>query len=143
MTDDHELLPPLGERTPSRPRRPKPGDAWFKRVPVVGVVGVLVGLALGLGLAAVTGGEKERTAGEVDEPVETTVPAPRTTTTVPTLPRECADAIRTAEQSLTLLDQAFDSARRLDAGELERMLAELQDIRRSLADRVRACVERA
>ena len=54
-----------------------------------------------------------------------------------------ADAIRTAEQSLALLDQTFQTARRFNVGELDRMMSELQEVRRSLTDRVRACVERA
>ena len=143
MTDrNDELLPPLGERTPAPARRSDPGMPWYRRAPVVGLAGLAVGLLLGWGLAAATGSDQERAAVD-DAPVETTVPAGSTTTTVPTLPRECADAIRTAEQSLTLLDQAFQSARRFDVGELDRMVSELEEVRRSLADRVRACVERA
>ena len=143
MTDrNDELLPPLGERTPAPARRSDPGTPWYRRAPVVGLAGLAVGLLLGWGLAAATGTDEERAAVDV-APVETTVPAGRTTTTVPTLPRECADAIRTAEQSLTLLDQAFQTARRFDVGELDRMVSELDEVRRSLADRVRACVERA
>ena len=144
MSDGNdELLPPLGERTPARARRSDPGPPWYRRAWVVGLAGVGVGLLLGLGLAAATDTDEERATVDVEEPVETTVPVRRTTTTVPTLPRECADAIRTAEQSLTLLDQAFQTARRFDVVELDRMLSELQEVRRSLTDRVRACVERA
>ncbi|MDQ4089734.1 MAG: hypothetical protein M3163_05470 [Actinomycetota bacterium] len=143
MTDrNDELLPPLGERTPARSRRSHPGTPWYRRAPVVGLTGLVVGLLLGVGLAAAIDNDQERAAVDV-EPVETTVPARRTTTTVATLPRECADAIGTAEQSLTLLDQAFQSARRFNVGELDRMLSELEEVRRSLTDRIRACVERA
>ncbi len=143
MTDrNDQFLPPLGERTPARPRRSDRSTPWYRRATVVGLAGLAVGLVLGLGLAAANDSDQERAA--VDrEPVETTVPAGGTTTTVPTLPRECADAIRTAEQSLALLDQAFQSARRFNVGELDRMLSELQEVRRSLTDRVRACAERA
>ena len=140
LNDDR--LPPLGERTPGRPRRSGVGPGWHQRPTVAGLAGIAVGLLAGLGLAAAVDNGSERASVDVDEPVETTV-APRTTTTVPTLPRECADAIRTAEQSLTLLDQTFQSARRFDVGELDRMLSELQEVRSSLAERVRACVERA
>ncbi len=143
MTDrNDELLPPLGERTPARSRRSDPGTPWYRRAPVAGLAGLAVGLLLGLGLAAATDSDQEGASLDV-EPVETTVPARRTTTTVPTLPPECADAIRTAEQSLALLDQGFQTARRFNVGELDRMLSELQEVRRSLTDRVRACVERA
>lgn len=141
MTDAHdEPLPPLGERTPRR-QQPDAGTPWYRRAPVVGLVGLAIGMLLGLGLAAAfTDDDGERAA--VEEPVETTAPR-RTTTTVATLPPACAEAIRSAEQSLALLDQAFQSVRRFDVAEIDRMLSELQDVRRSLTDRVRACVERA
>ena len=142
MTDQNDdRLPPLGERTPRPSRGDRAGTPWYKRPWVAGLAGITLGLMLGLGLAAVADDDSERAAVDINEPVGTTLP-PRTTTTVPALPRECADAIRTAEQSLTLLDQAFQSARRFEVGELDRMLSELQEVRRGLADRVRACVER-
>lgn len=141
MTDlNDDRLPPLGERTPGRHRRSHGATPLYKRPWVAGLAGITVGLMLGLGLVA--DDDSERAAVDVDEPIKTTLPR-RTTTTVPTLPRECADAIRTAEQSLTLLDQAFQSARRFDVGELDRMLPELQEVRRALTERVRACAERA
>lgn len=143
MTDlNDDELPPLGERTPRRPRGSGADTPWYKQPTVAGLAGIAVGLLIGLGLAALADDDREQAAVDVDRPVATTAP-PRTTTTVPTLPRECADAIRTAEQSLTLLDQAFQSARRFDVVELDRMLSELQEVRRGLTERVRACVERA
>lgn len=143
MTDlNDDRLPPLGERTPRPSRRDGAGTPWYKRPWVAGLAGITVGLMLGLGLATVADDDSEGAAVSVNEPVETTVP-PRTTTTVRALPRECADALRTAEQSLTLLDQAFQSARRFEVGQLDRMLSELEDVRRSLTERVRTCVEGA
>ena len=143
MTDPNdERLPPLGERTPGRRRPADPGTRWYGRASVVGLAGIGVGMLLGLALAALIDDDREAATVGIGEPIETTVPL-RTTTTVPTLPRECADAIRSAEQSLALLDQAFQTARRFDVGEFERMLSELQEVRRSLTERVRACVERA
>lgn len=144
MTDAHDgPLPPLGERTPGRGRQPDAGTPWYSRAPVVGLAGIAIGLLLGLGLAALTDDDDgERASVDLEEPVETTAPR-RTTTTVATLPPECAEAIRSAEQSLALLDQAFQTARRFDVAEFDRMLTELQDVRRSLTERVRACVERA
>ncbi|HVL06260.1 MAG TPA: hypothetical protein VM388_09735 [Acidimicrobiales bacterium] len=143
MTDrNDEALPPLGERTPAPSRRSDPVTPWYRRVAVVGLAGLLTGVLVGFGLAAAIDDDPERAAVD-PEPVETTVAERRTTTTVPTLPRECADAIRTAEQSLALLDQTFQTARRFNVGELDRMMSELQEVRRSLTDRVRACVERA
>lgn len=107
---------------------------------MVALAGLCVGLLLGFGLASIIddGGEA---AVEGDAPVETTLR--RTTTTAPSLPPECAEAIRSAEQSLTLLDQAFQTARRFDVENLDRMLADLDQLRRSLSERIRACVERA
>jgi hypothetical protein len=141
MTDlNDDRLPPLGERTP-RPSRRGASTPWYQPPWVAGLAGITVGVMLGFGLAVVADDGSERAAVDVDELVETTLPL-RTTTTVLTLPRECADAVRAAEQSLTLLDQAFQSARRFDVGDLDRMLSELQEVRRVLTDRVRACVER-
>ena len=143
MTDrNDEALPPLGERTPERPRRPDPSTPWYRRAAVVGLAGIAVGMLLGLVLAALIDDDPEPVAVGAEDRLETTVER-RTTTTVATLPRECADAIRSAEQSLALLDQAFQTARRFDVGEFDRMLSELQEVRRSLTERVRACVERA
>lgn len=142
MTDrNDEELPPLGERTPGRPARPRSATPWHTRPPVVALAGLCVGLLLGFGLASIIDDEGERAAIEGDAPVETTLR--RTTTTAPSLPPECVEAIRSAEQSLTLLDQAFQTARRFDVENLDRMLADLDELRRSLSERIRACVERA
>jgi hypothetical protein len=137
-----DRLPPLGERTPGRPSRAARGTPWYRRAPIAALAGVAVGMLLGVGLAVVTDDDPEPATVGAGDSTTTTVPR-RTTTTVATLPPECADAIRTAEQSLSLLDQALRTARRFDVGEFERMLPELQEVRRGLTDRVRACVERA
>jgi len=142
MTDrNDEELPPLGERTPGRPARPRSTIPWYRRAPVVALAGLCVGFLLGFGLASILDDRGERAAVEGDAPVETTLR--RTTTTAASLPPECAEAIRSAEQSLTLLDQAFQTARRFDVENLDRMLADLDQLRRSLSERIRACVERA
>lgn len=143
MTDrNDEELPPLGERTPGRPARPRSTTPWYERPPVVALAGLCVGLLLGFGLASMIDDGGERAAVEGDAPVETTLG--RTTTTIAaSLPPECVEAIRSAEQSLTLLDQAFQNARRFDVENLDRMLADLDQLRRSLSERIRACVERS
>lgn len=142
MTDRYdEELPPLGERTPGRPARPRSTTPWHGRAPVVALAGLCVGLLLGFGLASIIIDDGGEAAVEGDAPVDTTLR--RTTTTAPSLPPECAEAIRSAEQSLTLLDQAFQTARRFDVENLDRMLADLDQLRRSLSERIRACVERA
>ena len=143
MTDlNDERLPPLGERTPGRRGRSRADTPWYKRPSVAGVAGIAVGLLAGAGLAALADDDRDRSEVGIDEAIATTVPR-ATTTTARTLPRECAEALRTAEQSLTLLDQAFQSARRFDVGELDRMLSELEDVRRGLTERVQTCVEGA
>lgn len=142
MTElNDERLPPLGERTPARPGRPRAGTPWYKRPSVAGVAGIVLGLLVGVGLAASADDDRDRSPVDLDRSIETTVPRP--TTTLRALPRECAEALRTAEQSLALLDQAFQSARRFDVAQLDRMLSELQDVRRGLTERVRTCVEGA
>ena len=142
MTElNDERLPPLGERTPGRPSPSRAGTPWYKRPSVAGVAGIVVGLLAGIGLAALADDDRDRPEVGIEESIETTVPRP--TTTVRALPRECAEALRTAEQSLALLDQAFQTARRFDVGQLDRMLSELQDVRRGLTERVRTCVEGA
>lgn len=143
MTElDDERLPPLGERTPGRPGRSHAGTPWHKRPWVACVAGLAVGLLAGVGLAAMADDDRDRAAVGIDESIETTVPR-ATTTTARALPRDCAEALRTAEQSLTLLDQAFQAGRRFDVAELDRMLSELQDVRRGLTERVQTCVEGA
>lgn len=142
MTElNDERLPPLGERTPGRPGRSRAGTPWYKRPSVAGVAGIVLGLLVGVGLAASADDDRDRSPVDLDRSIETTVPRP--TTTLRPLPRECAEALRTAEQSLALLDQAFQSARRFDVAQLDRMLSELQDVRRGLTERVRTCVEGA
>ena len=137
-----ERLPPLGERTPGRPGRSRANTPWHKRPSVAGVAGIVVGLLAGVGLTALTDDDRDRPVVGIDESIETTVPR-ATTTTAPALPPECAEALRTAEQSLSLLDQAFQSARRFEVGQLDRMLSELDDVRRGLTERVQTCVEGA
>lgn len=139
MTDTNEdRLPPLGEHTPLKTRRGT--TPWHRRAAVAGVAGVVVGGVLGFGLSASTDADHEQSAGDKAIPTETTILP--TTTTVPTLPPECTEAIRSAEQSLGLLDEAFQTARRLDVGQLDQMLSELQRVRQTLSDRVQACLQR-
>lgn len=143
MTElNDERLPPLGMRTPGRPGRSRASTPWYKRPSVAGVAGIAVGLLAGLGVAALADDDRDRPAVGVEESIATTVPR-ATTTTVRPLPRACGEALRTAEQSLTLLDQALQSARRFDVGQLDRMLSELQDVRRVLTERVQTCAEGA
>lgn len=141
MPDSIPALPPLGQRTPAPPGGNASG--WRARPLVVGVVALVVGLAAGLGLGlAWSGGDEPGPVTAAAPSTTTTVPAP-STTAVATLPPECRDAVRAAEQALALLDQGLQTLRAFQLGDLEGVLADMQSLRGRLTDRVRACLERA
>ena len=139
-----EQLPPLGEPTPGRPGPVEASTPRHSRkAPVVGLVGLVVGALLGFGLASIVGvGDDDDDNVAMDRNGRVQSLRQTTTTTAVTVPPECVDAVRSAQQSLNLLDQGFQSLRRLEVGDVERMLARLQELRGDLADRVRECLER-
>jgi len=147
MADEREEeLPPLGEATPHRRSGPDVAPPWYRRLWVVGLACLVVGALLGFGLAAIVDGGDEDTvaigeAGEVDRSSRT--PPSTTTTTVVAVPPECVEAMRSAQQSLGVLDQGFQGLRRLNVGDVERVLADLEEVRRNLSERVRECLESA
>ncbi len=136
-------LPPLGEPTPALPRRRRAHDPW-RHVPVVALValgvGLLGGLALGLLLAGGDDGPAETASGTT--PVDTSPPS-TTTTTLATVPAECLETIRSAEQALVLLDQGVRSLRGLQIADTERALADMERLRRSFAGHARDCLDKA
>lgn len=136
-----EQLPPLGEPTPAPPRRPDGSGRWYGRAPVVGVAGLLVGVLIGVAPAWIVSDGDDNDAAVDDVRVERTLPA--TTTTAVTVPGECMDAMRAAQQALTVLDEGLQSLRRLQTRNLERTLTQLDRLRQSLGERVRECFERA
>ncbi len=137
----NQPLPPLGEPTPG-PAVPS-GRSWRRRTAAIATGTLLVGLVAGFALAQVVavddGGEDSTGDGFA---VQTTLP--RTTTTQGiTLPPECRDAIRSAEQAVALLEQGFQSLRTFAVADLDRVLAELQRLQAALSGRVRECLEQA
>lgn len=136
----NEEIPPLGEPTPGRAvSRARPTSR--AAIVVVGtlVVGLVAGFTLGHVVADGHGGNDRDEASPNAAPT-----LPRSTTTVGlTVPAECQDAMRSAEHALALLDQGFQSLRRFQVGDLDAVLTEMQELRSSLSDRVRDCLEQA
>ncbi len=137
----NEDLPPLGEPTPGPAARP--GRRWRRETAVVATAALVFGAVAGFALAQVVGtdGASEESGGD-GRGVQTTLP--KTTTTVEIIvPRECRDAMRSAEQALALLEQGFQSLRTFAIAEIESVLTELQRLRGVLSGRVRECLEQA
>ncbi len=139
-------LPRLGEATFLRPPRSDNGPAWYRRAWLVGIGGLVVGVLMGFGLAAVfdDAGVEEGNGDVVDmddDRGERRPTGPPTTTPVITVPPACVEAMRSAQQSLTVLDQGVQGLRQFDVGDVDRMLADLQELRGKLTERVRDCLE--
>lgn len=137
-------LPPLGEPTPVHPARSSAGSAWYRRAWVVGLASLVVGLLVGFGLASVfdDDGNDDVVAMDDEGPRDPKPTQPPTPTTAVTVPEACVEAMRSAQQSLTVLDQGFQGLRRFDAGDVDRTLTDLQELRGKLTERVRECLER-
>lgn len=132
-----EDVPPLGEPTPRR-RSPVRNP-----LPLVAVASLVVGLVGGFALGRVVADDDVRDEAADDAGrVPTTLPRPTTTAAI-TVPAECQDALRSAEQALGLLDEGFQSLRTFQIGEVEAVLGEMQRLRGVLSDRVRECLEEA
>ncbi|MDP8936209.1 MAG: hypothetical protein M3O23_00380 [Actinomycetota bacterium] len=137
-----EELPPLGEPTPAPPPRSDAGR-WYRGTWFAGLVGLVLGALLAFGVAAIVfDSDDDDVATRDDGRARPEATAPVATTVV-TVPVECVDAMRSAQQSLTVLEQGFQRLRRFEVGDVERMLAELQELRGTLTERVRECLERA
>ncbi len=137
-------LPPLGEPTPARPSQHGAASAWHRRAWLVGLAGLVVGLLVGFGLASVVDDDEgddvvAMNDGGRPDPKAT---QPATPTTAVTVPEVCVEAMRSAQQSLTVLDQGFQGLRRFDVGDVDRTLTDLQELRGKLTERVRECLER-
>lgn len=135
---DHDL-PPLGERTPPPARKPHSGAR--RNAALVAALALVVGLAAGfaLGRALDDGsGDRDASARAGDSRSGTTVPAE----TEDTLPDECVATMRSAQQTLALLDQGLRDLRSLNLAEVERAAGEVQQLRGTLEQEVRRCLER-
>lgn len=137
-------LPPLGEPTPARPRRRRVPDSW-QQAPVVALIALVIGLLVGLALGLLAGDGEDgpaKSASGAMTPVDTS-PPPTTTTTLATVPTECLETIRSAEQALALLDQGARSLRDLRLADTERAVADMERLRRSFARQASGCLENA
>ncbi len=136
-----EDLPPLGEPTPAVTR---PSPPWYKTPAPVGILGVMLGLVLGavIGLAVGNGDESER-ARELATETDTSIRRePTTTSSVVTMPPECVDALRSAEQALQLVQQGIQSLRDLRVNDVDRTISDLDRLRNGFSGTVRRCNER-
>ena len=132
-----EELPPLGEPTPSGP---SPPASRRTRLPVViaAAVALFVGLAAGFGLATVL--DDDGGSEAVRRPAAET-PTTGPPTTADTLPEECVATMRSAQQTLQLLDQGLRDLRNLNLGEVDGAVREVQQLREGLDADVRRCLE--
>ena len=136
-----EDLPPLGERTPAVTGSSRP---WYQAPAPVGALCLVLGLVLGavIGMAVGDGDERERRT-EVATGTDTSVAGVATTTSsVATVPPECLDALRSAEQALQLVQQGAQSLRDLRVNDVDRTISDLDQLRRGFSGSVRRCNER-
>ncbi len=130
--------PPLGEPTPAL-ARPRSGS-WYGNPLVAAALGLLAGLVAGFGIGrSLDQGSAEETS---PKPVPTRPPV--VTTTVPpppTLPADCDQALRSAEDVVQLLEHGFQNLRRLQVDRVEQVVAELARLRSEVTARVVGCQE--
>lgn len=140
MPEPHpDELPPLGEPTPALDHRRQ--GPWYGSVSVVAVVALLVGSVVGFGVGRSLHRRSTADAPEARSSERPTVGGPSTVVTVPALPADCSDALRSAEQALQLLAQGFESLRRFHVDRIEAVLADLDRLRGHVTARVVACQE--
>ncbi|HEV2810578.1 MAG TPA: hypothetical protein VGV93_09320 [Acidimicrobiales bacterium] len=131
-------LPPLGRRTPARP--PRTAEASSPRTSLVALLALAAGLVVGIPVGTtLDGGSDEQPVPEAlsNDVEEAALP----TTTVATLPPECVETIRSAQQALLLLDEGLQSLGDLDVLEVERVLADMERLRQGFARRAQQCLE--
>ena len=130
-------LPPLGQPAPVRP--PRTGERRSPSSWLVAVVALAAGLVVGIPVGTALEGSDERPPpGALNSDVDETV---LPTTTVATLPPECVETIRSAQQALVLLDEGLRSLGDLDVLEVERVLADMERLRHGFARRAQQCLE--
>ncbi len=136
-----EDLPPLGEPTPAvtGPSRP-----WYRAPAPVGTLGLVLGLVLGtlVGLAVGDGDESERATEAATDTDMSVRGEPTTTSSVATVPPECLDALRSAEQALQLVQHGAQSLRDLRVNDVDRTISDLDRLRNGFSGTVRRCNER-
>lgn len=141
-----EGSPPLGEPTPlrqhggaHRPRRPR-------RRPWLGAaIALVIGLGAGFGLGQLVDGDGGRDGGRDAESAAAAGDdrfRPTPATTAPTVPAECVETIRSAQQALALLEKGLEDLRDFDVVALDSAGREMQRLQQRLDRRVRQCAAR-
>ncbi len=132
-------LPPLGEPTPALagPSRP-----WYQAPVPVGILGLVLGLVLGAIMGAAVGNGAESEGGTEVATDNDTSAQRGTTTSVPTAPPECVEALRSAEQALQLVQQGVQSLRHLRVDDVDRTISDLDRLRSGFSSTVGRCQDR-
>lgn len=133
-------LPPLGEPTPALVHHQE--GAWYRSRPVAAAVGLLIGVLVGFGLGrSLDDGSGEESASNRPPVQPSVVTSSTTVPAAPELPGDCAQALRSAEAALQLLEQGFQNLRRFEVERVEEVLADLNRLRVQVTERVVACQE--
>jgi hypothetical protein len=133
-------VPPLGERTPDRPSRPRLATVRGHGA-VVGTVGLVVGMLAGFGLARLTDG----TAAGGDAataPPEASLDDPSPATTAVTVPEQCVETIRSAQRAVAAFDRGVQAMRDLDVAALQEAGEDMQRLQSALDGPLERCLER-
>jgi len=103
------------------------------------VLGLVLGAAAGLAV-----GDKDQRGEQTEVATETDASDRRgpPTTSVPAVPPECLEALRSAEQALQLVQQGAQSLRDLQVGDVNRTISDLDRLRSGFSSSVDRCEER-
>lgn len=133
-------VPPLGERTPARPSRPR-FETLRGHAAVVGAVGLVVGMLAGFGLARLTDGAASgRDAATA--PPEAALDDRSPATTAVTVPEQCVETIRSAQRAAAAFDRGVQAMRNLDVAALQEAGEDIQRLRPALDGPLERCLER-
>ncbi len=137
MSEPHGDQPRLGEPTPALHQPAK--RRWYTSRPFVATIALLVGAGLG---TVVTAAVDDGGPAQLAAPPETTTTTTTAPAAAPRLPQVCIDTLEAAQQGLALVNQALGSLRQGDLAQLDRVLGDLDRVRRDFAGRVRDCRDR-
>lgn len=140
-TPTNEEMPPLGERTPSRPPRRDPPVRRHRPplVATVATVALVIGFVAGFALARASDGDGGERRAADSSPAEANANVARTT--VATVTKSCRESVRSAQRALALLDQGLKDLRDLRVTGLEEAGREMQRVRARLDRQVRKCLQ--
>lgn len=116
-------------------------DRWFVVLPAATFV---VGLVLGGGFIALTSGDagSDGAAQPTSAPTSTDPNASSSGLTV-TVPGSCVDAAELSQDVLDLADRAASAIQDLDAGQLQSLLSDMEDLQQAVRDAADRCREDA